>query len=223
MIVARLGVVLAGVCVAATVSVQAHAQAPAAPPDPARTDSLATRTKTTFIVLAGGVVGLALHESGHVVTAMALGARPSVDGIRYGPIPFFTIRHATVSRRGEFVITSAGFWVQHATSEWLLTTRPNLRSERAPFAKGVFAFNLATAAVYSVAAFGRFGPPERDTLGMATSLGRDGIGEPWVGALVLAPAALDGYRYLRPDSRWAKWTSRGIKLAGVALVAAAGR
>jgi hypothetical protein len=87
----------------------------------------------------------------------------------------------------------------------------------------MLAFNLAASAVYSVAAFGRFGPPERDTRGMAITVGDDGIPEPVIGLLVLAPAALDGYRYLKPHATWAKWASRGAKIAGVALTIAAGR
>jgi hypothetical protein len=173
--------------------------------------------------LAGGAAGLAIHEAGHVATAIAFDARPSVGAIRFGPIPFFAVRHAPVTRRREFVISSAGFWMQHASSEWLLTRRPRLRGERAPVAKGILAFNLGASAVYSVAAFGSFGPGERDTLGMARSLGRDGVSEAWVGALILAPAVLDGYRYLHPEARWAAWVSRGVKVAAVALTAAAGR
>jgi hypothetical protein len=88
--------------------------------------------------------------------------------------------------------------------------------------KGVLAFNLAASAVYGAAAFGRFGPPERDTRAMAATLGKDGIPEPVVGLLVLAPAALDGYRYLNPESRWARWMSRGVKVFAVVLTMAAG-
>lgn len=194
-------------------------QASAPPPAPATGPSAAD----TLLFLAGGGAGLVIHETGHVAASLAFDARPAIKSIRFGPIPFFAIRHATVSRRQEFVISSSGFWMQHASSEWLLSRRPHLRDERAPFAKGVLAFNLAASAVYSVAAFGRFGPPERDTLGMARSLGSDGVGEGWVGALILAPAVLDGYRYLRPDSRWAVWLSRGAKIAAVAVTAAAGR
>ena len=77
--------------------------------------------------------------------------------------------------------------------------------------------------VYSVAAFARSGPPERDTRGMAVSLGRDGVPEPAIGALVLAPALLDSYRFVRPEATWAKWASRGAKIAAVALTVAAGK
>jgi hypothetical protein len=110
--------------------------------------------------------------------------------------------------------------VQHATSEWLLTRRPSLRDEQAPVAKGMLAFNLITSSVYAAAAFGRFGPPERDTRAMADALGVD---EPWVGAMILAPAAIDAWRYARPGSKWAPWVSRALKAGSVAAVISAAR
>jgi hypothetical protein len=195
--------------------VPAGAQTPPAAP--------ASRARTTVVFLAGATAGLGIHEAGHIGLGAALGARPRIRGLDYGPIPFFVIRHDPVSRRREFVISSAGFWMQHLGSEWLLTRRPNLRHESAPFAKGVFAFNVGASVMYGMAAIGRFGPPERDTRGVAISLGKDGVPEPVVGLLVLAPAALDAYRFARPESRWAVWASRGVKVAAVALTMAAGR
>jgi hypothetical protein len=47
------------------------------------------------------------------------------------------------------------------------------------------------------------------------------IPEPWVGGMILAPAALDTWRYFHPDSRWARWSSRVIKAGLVVLVVAA--
>lgn len=173
--------------------------------------------------LAGAAAGLAIHEVGHVTFGAALDAHPRVKSISYGPLPFFSIDHDPVGRRGEFAISSAGLWFQQASAEWLLTRHPRLADEAAPALKGAFAFHLVTSAVYGVAAFGRLGPPERDTRGMAESLGRRGVAEPAIGWLVLAPAALDGYRYLRPNSVWARWASRSAKIAGVALTLAAGR
>ncbi len=38
--------------------------------------------------------------------------------------------------------------------------------------------------------------------------------EPAMGALILTPAVLEAYRYVRPESRWAKWAAR-IAAAGV--------
>jgi hypothetical protein len=173
--------------------------------------------------LAGGVAGLTVHESGHVVTGAIFRAHPGVKSINYAGIPFFAVTHETVSRRKEFVISSAGMWMQHAGSEVILSKRPNLRHESAPFLKGMLVFNTATSAVYATAAFGKLGPPERDTLGMAVSLGRHGWREPAVGAFIVAPAVLDVYRYFRPDQKWAAWASRGSKAAFMALVLFAGR
>ena len=175
----------------------------------------------TLGLLAGAAIGLGIHEAGHVVAGVAFDARPRLEKIQYGFLPFFAIAHAPVSPRQEFVISSAGFWVQHGGSEWILSRRPGLRAERAPVLKGLLAFNLATSTMYGVAALGRFGPNERDTRGMAVSLGDDGVPEPAIGLLVLGPAVLDGYRYFHPESRWARWASRGAKVLGVVLVAAA--
>ena len=192
------------------------AQDTAAPPDSAPTAG--QRASATVSFLGGAVAGFVAHEAGHAFFDTAFNAEPGLKRVSFGPIPFFAITHQPVGRRQEFVISSAGFWVQHATSEWLLTRRPHLRDEHAPFAKGVLAWNVAASVVYSGAAFARIGPPERDTRGMAVSLG---VAEPWIGVLVLGPAVLDAVRYLRPRARWAGWTSRGLKVTAVLLTAAA--
>lgn len=176
-----------------------------------------------LLFLGGAATGFVVHEAGHVIFSVAFDAHPRARRLDYGHIPFFAIGHDPVTRRQEFVISSSGFWMQHASSEWVLTARPDLARERGPFLKGLLAFNIGASLVYSAAAFGRFGPPERDTLGMATTLGEDGVPEPVVGVFILAPAVLDGYRYLHPKSRWAKWASRGAKVAGVALTIVAGK
>ena len=81
--------------------------------------------------------------------------------------------------------------------------------------KGVLAFNVATSAAYAGAAFARTGPHERDTRGIADAARID---ERWVGAMMLAPAVLDAWRYLHPEARWAAWTSRGLKAGFVLLL-----
>ena len=168
--------------------------------------------------LAGGAVGLGLHESGHLLTGALFGADPGVKAVSFGPIPFFAITHDPVSPAREYTIAASGFWVQHATSEWLLTRRPGLRGEHAPIAKGVLAFNVLASTAYATAAFGTFGPYERDTRAMADALG---VSEPWIGGLILAPAVLDAWRYVKPESRWAAWTSRAMKVGAVLVVATA--
>ena len=166
-------------------------------------------------LIGGAAVGLALHESAHVAADVANGVAPGVKKVTFGSIPFFAITHREVSAPREFVISSAGFWAQHVLSEYLLTTHPELRDEDAPVLKGMLAFNLAASAAYSVAAFARIGPAERDTRGMATSAG---VGEPVIGALILAPAVLDAARYLGSRNRWVVWGSRAAKIGGAALV-----
>ena len=165
--------------------------------------------------LLGGALGLGLHESGHVIAAAAFDANPGIKGIRYGVIPFFAITHDPVSPAREYTISSAGFWVQSATSEWLLTRRPNLRVEQAPVAKGVLAFDVLASAVYGVAGMAHIGPPERDTRSMAVSLR---VNEAWVGTAVMAPAIFDAWRYLSPDAKFPRWASRVSKVTLVLLV-----
>lgn len=165
--------------------------------------------------VAGGAAGLVVHEAGHVVTGLALGANPGFTRLDYGFIPFFAVTHDDVSRRREYLISSSGFHAQHLANEWLLGDEATRGSA---FRKGWLTFNLATSAVYTAAALGTFGPPERDTRGMAVSAGADGIPEPVIGVLILAPAVLDGVRYLKDDPAWARWTSRALK-AGLLLIA----
>jgi hypothetical protein len=147
--------------------------------------------------------------------SLAFGEKPGVRRVDFHGIPFFAITHRSGSRRQEFAISSAGFWVQHAGDEWLLSKRPGLRRQRAPLAKGMLAFNVLASAAYAGAAFAKTGPLERDTRGIAAG---SRIDERWVGALVLAPAVLDSWRYYHPESKWAVWTSRGVKAGMVLLV-----
>ncbi len=186
--------------------------------DPASTAPTRPSAGTIATFLGGAALGLAIHESGHIATALIFDANPSLKGVSFGPIPFFAITHDPVSPGREYTISAAGFWMQAASSEWILTRRPHLHEERAPLAKGVFAFHLAASAAYAFAAFAGVGPEERDTLSMASSLR---CKEGWVGAMVLAPAALDAWRYRNPDARWAKWASRAAKVGLVLAVARA--
>ena len=174
------------------------------------------RTAAVGGFVGGIVVGLAAHEGAHLLFDVVFDADPGVKPVDFHGIPFFAITHRSdLSPRQEYTISSAGFWMQQATNEWLLTARPRLRFEQAPFAKGVFAFNVGASAAYAVAAFAQTGPPERDTRGMAASSGLD---ERWIGAVVLAPAVFDTWRYFNPDSRWAVWASRAAKVGSVLLV-----
>ena len=105
--------------------------------------------------------------------------------------------------------------MQHVENEWLLPRRPRLRREKSAFRKGMFTFNVLASVAYAGAAFAKTGPEERDTRGMAASARVD---ERLIGALVLAPALLDAWRYYHPDTKWATWASRGVKVGMVVMV-----
>jgi len=174
------------------------------------------RAATTGKFLAGAGAAFVLHEGGHLLFDGLFDARPYVKRVDFAGIPFFAITHRSdLTPRREFAIDAAGFWVQEGTTEWLLSRTPALRSRHSPVVKGMVAFNVLASVAYSVAAFAKIGPGERDTRGMADAAG---ISERAVGVIVLAPAILDAYRYFHPDSSWARWTSRGAKLAGVAII-----
>jgi hypothetical protein len=176
----------------------------------------AHRVADAATFLAGGALALGMHESGHLFFDVLFDADPHVKRVDFGPFPFFAVAHrGDLSPRREFTVSSAGFWVQEATNEWLLTRHPALRREHAPLAKGMFAFNVLTSIGYGTVAFAKAGPFERDTRGMADAIGVD---ERAIGAIVLAPAIFDAYRYFRPESKWAKWAARIAKIGGVVLV-----
>ncbi len=203
------------VTLAATLATLSTGSAVAQEEPPGDPPSVERRSATVAKFLAGAALGLAAHESGHLVFDGIFDADPRLKRVDFHGIPFFAITHRPdLPRRQELVISSAGFWIQHAGNEWILSRRPGIRRERAPVAKGVLAFNILASAAYAGAALARTGPPERDTLGMAVGSRTD---ERVVGVLVLAPAALDAWRYFRPDLSWLRWASRAMKVGMVFL------
>jgi hypothetical protein len=218
-VIRRLIVLVQGFAAILAMAELAAAQEPVRQVDPSSTTS-EHRTASALgrfgKFLGGAAAGLGAHESGHLLFDGIFDAHPRVKKVSFHGIPFFAITHDPgLSPRREFVIDSAGFWVQEATNELLLSRRPNLRRERAPFAKGVFAFNVGTSIAYAGAAFARTGPFERDTRGMAEALRWK---EPYIGVLILIPAVLDLVRFYHPEQRWAAWGSRAAKIGGVALI-----
>ena len=194
--------ILSSLCLACIVATSLAAQE-----EPRRSPPLA--------VLGGASLAFLGHESGHLAFDLVFHAHPYLLPVHFGPIPFFAIEHRTVSNGREYAIASAGFWVQESMNEWILSRHPRLRSEPHAVLKGMVAFNTIMPIGYSMAAIFRFGPKERDPSSIASS---SGLPEPAIGALVLAPALLDGYRYFHPDQKWAAWASRALKVGSVLLV-----
>jgi hypothetical protein len=166
--------------------------------------------------LAGGGLGLLIHEGGHLVWDEIFDAHPRVESVHFGPIPFFAITPTRpLSPRQLFIVASAGFWTQELSSELLQSPHRDLRHEHAPFEKGMLAFDVLTSIGYGAVAFAEAGPAQRDTRGIAAGLGAP---EPAIGALIMAPAILQIYRYYRPDSRWAKWATRALAAGSVVIL-----
>lgn len=75
-----------------------------------------SRSETAGKFLAGAAVGLGAHEGAHLLFDCLFAARPHLKKVDFKGVPFFAIAHrGDLSRRREFVISSAGFWMQHAT------------------------------------------------------------------------------------------------------------
>src|SRR3954452_19182128 len=51
------------------------------------------RALDTVKFLAGGAMGLAIHEGGHLLFDAIFDADPRIEGVTFGPFPFFAITH----------------------------------------------------------------------------------------------------------------------------------
>lgn len=166
---------------------------------------------------------------------LAYSNTPRFEGLRYaGFIPFFRISpdircndsgcfHIDTGepfkggRSGMYMITAAGFNVQHLGSELILSLDPDIRYHRTPFQKGMFFFNLSLSAGYVLSTWFQIKPPIGDIHGMAGAVDRN---PNLIALMVLIPAGLDLYRFFVPTSKWAPWVSRAAKVTflGVSFV-----
>ncbi|MFT3700160.1 MAG: hypothetical protein QM831_43845 [Kofleriaceae bacterium] len=186
---------------------------------------------TAGLFLAGGAVGFLAHESGHVAMNYALGNSPEVHGITtFGFIPFVAIAPAlqcsgsvclkrdgtplAFGPSGKYLIVTAGYDVQHLTTELLLTLTPRLRYDDAPFRKGLFTFDILLSVGYAVSDYLGVEDSHGDSLNAEQA---SGINRFVFATLLIAPAILDTYRYFNPKSKWAPWVSRGTKLGMIGI------
>ncbi len=192
---------------------------------PWRSNTRGGRWRAIGIGSMGVLGGFVAHELGHVIMNLAYGNVPTVEGLRYGGfIPFFRISHGVScndvgcfhtngepfkgGRTGVYLITSAGFNVQHLGSELILSLDPEIRYHRTPFQKGMLFFNLSLSVGYVLSTWFQVKPRVGDIHGMARPAQ---INPNWVGLLVMIPAGLDLYRFFVPGSKWAPWVSRAAK------------
>jgi hypothetical protein len=93
---------------------------------------------------AGFATSLLAHEAAHVVTAFAVGGRPTV-GLSKGRPTVYSGLDATTQRREQFLFSSMGLNVQALIDEAILDV-PHRRG--GPFERGVLAGGIATALFY---------------------------------------------------------------------------
>ena len=180
----------------------------------------------------GFVTGFLAHESGHVLSNLTLGNVPRFRGIMvWGAIPFFAIE-PTISchgerclkrggdrfrpgRNGKFFIVTSGFHAQHIANEVMLSLSPALHREVAPFRKGWLLFNVFLSCMYAAGAWTGLEAPNGD-LGGAAAMAH--FNEIALSFALLAPTAVDVYRYFVPESRnWSPWVARAAKASFLGL------
>ena len=70
-----------------------------APAPSAHQDSSA---KAIAQFVAGGVIGLAAHEGGHLLMVSVFGADPGTKRVSFGPLQFFAVTHTEVTPAREY-------------------------------------------------------------------------------------------------------------------------
>jgi hypothetical protein len=183
--------------------------------------------RSAAIFAGGAVTALAAHESCHLIANLAMGNRPSFESVTFlGFIPYFAIvpsihcRGGACSksngqpfwpgRPGLYTIVSAGIQCQQYQDEVILTRRPGLRMDSAPFRKGMLAFNTLVSIGYVLANWSGVEPTDGDIRGIH----RDG-GAPrlLLSSMILGIAAVDIARYYYPHARWLAWLNRVAKVS----------
>jgi hypothetical protein len=190
--------------------------------------------ESVALTAAGFVTAFVVHEACHTVANLSMANVPSIQPVRFaGFLPFFAVSPDIRCAGGECVkrdgspfapgptgyayIVTSGILCQEVTDELILTGRPRIRHERAPFLKGMLLFNTATSVAYGIANLVAIEPPAGDLYGFdqVTRLPH-GV----FAAVVLTTAALDVARYFLPDVAWLPWVSRGSKVVTLGFVVA---
>ena len=192
------------------------------------------RWKAIGLGTAGLAIGFVAHELGHVLVNLGYGRVPEFEGLRYGGIiPFFRISSGVScnpqgcfdddgepikgGRTRAYLVTSAGFNVQHIVNEVLLSLDPWMQHHRSPLQKGILFFNMSLSIGYALSTWFQIKPPVGDIDGMSRAAQ---INPNWVALMVMIPTGLDIYRFFMPNSKWAPWVSRSSKVLflGVSFV-----
>lgn len=158
----------------------------------------------------GALTAFVVHEGSHLTLDAVLRTHPTIEPVRLGRVPFFAIQPNRVrSDRQLYAIAMMGFLAEAITDDIVLTRRPHLRSNHAPFLEGMLGFNTGLDVGYSITGLANVGPPQSDVNSMARAAR---IPRWAVGLMLLVPAAFDVVRYVEPEAKWAPWVSRGARL-----------
>ena len=146
---------------------------------------------------AGFAASLLAHESAHVVTAMAVGGRPTF-GLSKGRPTVFSGLDAEVQPREQFLFSSMGLNVQALLDEAILDV-PHARG--GAFERGVLAGGIATALFYVT--IGRTASvSDVDFMARTSSLSKTDI------TLIYGGVAVMHLVRIRRDSRYAHFFVR---------------
>ena len=179
----------------------------------------------------GAATAFVAHEAGHLAANLALGNVPHVEQVRFlGAVPFFAVApDITCSgdlclrrdgspfgpgRKGLLLILLAGFDVQHATDEALLTRDPQLRSRGASFCTGLLAFNTLTSVAYAIGNLAGIEPSAGD---LSDAVRDARASRLLTTGLLLGVAFADVARWAFPEAAWLAWVSRAAKVAFLGL------
>ncbi len=208
--------------------------APAPPQPDGWPEFTGVTAASVALTAAGFVTAFVVHEACHGVANLAMANVPTLEPVLFlGFLPFFAVSPNIQCRDGNCVrrngepfqpgppgyafIVSSGILCQEITDEIILTERPRIRHETAPFLKGMLLFNVATSVAYGIANLAQVEPPQGDLHGLDAV---SGVPHGVFAALVLGTAALDVARYFLPDASWIPWVSRGSKVVTVGVVVA---
>ena len=158
---------------------------------------------------AGFASSILVHEGGHVVASLAMGARPSF-GLDAGRPTVYSGIDAVRDPERQFVFSAAGLTVQTLLDELVLDMPHDAGTSAGPFERGVLAGGIATTLFYIT--LGRTGSvSDVDYMARTSSLSKTQISAIYGGA-----AALHVWRIFR-DQRYARFFAHPAAMGGMRL------
>jgi len=158
---------------------------------------------------AGFASSILAHEGGHVVAALAMGARPSF-GLDAGRPTVYSGIDAVRNPERQFVFSAAGLTVQTLVDELVLDVPHQAETSAGPFERGVLAGGIATTLFYIT--LGRTGSvSDVDYMARTSSLSKAQITAIYGGA-----AALHVWR-IAHDHRYARFFAHPQPMGGMRL------